>query len=201
MRNSEVAKLLYDISELLELSGENIFKIRAYSRAARTIEGSTEDIEKIAKEKRLEEIPGVGEAIARKIEEYLNTGKLGFYEDLKKQVPQELHELVQIPGIGPKTVQYLHKELGIKSVKELEKAAKEHRLRRISHFGAVKEENLIKSIERYRHRSTRLPLGTALPLVNEIVDVLRISRSIFELWIAIHLAHLYSISQVQKNTI
>jgi len=114
MRNSEVARLLYDISELLELSGENVFKIRAYSRAARTIEGSTEDIEKVSNEKRLEEIPGVGEAIALKIEEYLNTGKLGFYEDLKKQVPQELHELVQIPGIGPKTVQYLHKELGIK---------------------------------------------------------------------------------------
>jgi DNA polymerase (family 10) len=177
MRNSEVARLLYDISELLELSGENIFKIRAYSRAARTIEGSTEDIEKVSKEKRLEEIPGVGEAIALKIEEYLKTGKLGFYEDLKKQVPQELHELVQIPGIGPKTVQYLHKELGIKSVKELEKAAKEHRLRRISHFGAVKEENLLKSIERYRHRSTRLPLGTALPLVKEIVDLLKKSRS------------------------
>ena len=178
MRNSEVARLLYDISELLELSGENIFKIRAYSRAARTIEGSTEDIEKIAKEKRLEEIPGVGVAIARKIEEYLTTGKLGFYEDLKKQVPQELHELIQIPGIGPKTVQYLHKELGIKSVKELEKAAKEHRLRRISHFGAVKEDNLLKSIERYRHRSMRLPLGTALPLVQEIVDLLNKSRSI-----------------------
>jgi len=178
MRNSEVVRLLYDISELLELSGENIFKIRAYSRAARTIEGITEDIEKIANDQRLEEIPGVGETIARKIEEYLKTGKLGFYEDLKKQVPQELHELIQIPGIGPKTVQYLHKELGIKSVKELEKAAKEHRLRRISHFGAVKEENLLKSIERYRHRSTRIPLGTALPLVKEIVDILKKSKSI-----------------------
>ncbi|GFO96642.1 phP C-terminal domain-containing protein [groundwater metagenome] len=178
MRNSEVAKLLYDISELLELSGENIFKIRAYSRAARTIEGSTEDIEKIAKEKRLEEIPGVGEAIAGKIEEYLATGKLGFYEELKKQVPQGLHELLQIPGIGPKTVQYLHKELGIKSVEELEKAVKEHRLRRISHFGAAKEKNLIKSIERYRRRSTRIPLGTALPLVKEIVDLLKKSKYI-----------------------
>jgi DNA polymerase (family 10) len=178
MRNSEVARLLYDISEQLELSGENIFKIRAYSRAARTIEGSTEDIEKIAREKRLEEIPGVGEAIARKIEEYLTTGKLRFYEELKKQVPQELHELVQIPGIGPKTVQYLHKGLGIKSVMELEKAAKEHRLRRISHFGEVKEENLLKSIERYRHRSTRIPLGTAIPLVKEIVNLLNKSGSI-----------------------
>ena len=173
MRNSEVSRLLYDISEMLELSGENIFKIRAYSRAARTIEGITEDIVKIAKEKRLEEIPGVGEAIASKIEEYLATGKLVFYEDLKKQVPTELHELMQIPGIGPKTVQYLHKELGIKSVKELKKAAREHRLRRISHFGAVKEENLLKSIERYRHRSTRIPLGTALPIVKEIADILK----------------------------
>jgi DNA polymerase (family 10) len=173
MRNSEVAQLLYNISELLEITGENLFKIRAYAKAAKTIEGTTEDIEKIAQKKRLEEIPGVGSSIAEKIEEYLATGKLEFYEELKKQVPQELHELLKIPGIGPKTLQLLHKELGIKSVEELENAAKEHRLRRLSHFGVTKEENIIKAIERYRQRSTRIPLGTALPLVKEIVDALK----------------------------
>jgi DNA polymerase (family 10) len=162
MRNSEVAQLLYNISELLEITGENLFKIRAYAKAAKTIEGTTEDIEKIAQKKRLEEI-----------QEYLATGKLEFYEELKKQVPQELHELLKIPGIGPKTLQLLHKELGIKSVEELENAAKEHRLRRLSHFGVTKEENIIKAIERYRQRSTRIPLGTALPLVKEIVDALK----------------------------
>lgn len=173
MRNSEVAGLLYNISELLEIKGENVFKIRAYSKAARALEGLTGDIEKIAQEKKLKEIPGVGESIAEKIEEYLSTGKLEFYEELKKQVPEELHELLKIPGIGPKTLQYLHKELGIKSVEELEKAAKEHRLRRLPHFGETKEENIIKAIERYRQRSTRIPLGTALPLAKEMVEALK----------------------------
>jgi DNA polymerase (family 10) len=173
MRNAEVAQLLYNISELLEIKGENTFKIRAYAKAARAIEGTTEDIEKIAKEKRLKEIPGVGESIAEKIGEYLSEGKLEFYEELKNQVPKELHELLQIPGIGPKTLQFLHRELGIKSVEELEKAAKEHRLRRLPRFGETKEENIIKAIERYRQRSTRIPLGIALPLAKEMVEALR----------------------------
>ena len=178
MRNAEVAGVLYNISELLEIKGENTFKIRAYAKAARAIEGTTEDIEKIAHEKRLKDIPGVGESIAMKIGEYLATGRLQYYEDLKKQVPEELHELLQIPGIGPKTMQFLNKELGIKSVEELERAAKEHRLRRLAHFGETKEENILKAIERYRQRSTRIPLGTALPLVKEIVRALKKSGTI-----------------------
>ncbi len=173
MRNAEVAGVLYNISELLEIKGENTFKIRAYAKAARAVEGTTEDIEKIAHENRLKDIQGVGESIALKIGEYLATGRLQYYEELKKQVPEELHELLQIPGIGPKTLQYMNKELGIKSVKELERAAKEHRLRRLAHFGETKEENILKSIERYRQRSTRIPLGTALPLVKEIVGALK----------------------------
>ncbi len=173
MRNNEIAGLLYNISELLEIRGENPFKIRAYVKAARAIEGMSEDIEKVAMENRLEEIPGVGEAIATKLEEYLATGKLEYYEELKKQVPSGLHELLRIPGIGPKTLKFLHEELGIKSIEELEKAAKAHRLRRLSHFGETKEENILKAIERYRQRSTRIPLGTALPLAREIVEGLK----------------------------
>lgn len=173
MRNSDVASLLYDISELLEIKGENPFKIRAYTKAARAIEGMVEDIEKVAAEKRLKEIPGVGESIAEKIGEYLTSGKIEFYEELLKTVPRELQELLKIPGIGPKTVQFLYSELGIKSTDELEKAARHHMLRRLKGFGATKEENIIKAIERYRQRSTRIPLGTALPLVKEIVDELK----------------------------
>ncbi len=173
MRNVEVAQLLYNISELLEIKGENAFKIRSYAKAARAIEGTSEDIEKIASEKKLKVIPGVGESIAKKIEEYLAAGKLEYYEELKKQVPGELHELLKIPGIGPKTLQFLHKDLRISNVEELEKAAREHSLRRHSPFGPIKEENIIKAIERYRQRSTRIPLGTALPLVKEIVESLK----------------------------
>jgi DNA polymerase (family 10) len=172
MRNREVAGLLYNISELLEITGENPFKIRAYAKAARAIEGMSEDIEKVAGEKKLKEIPGVGEAIAAKLEEYMATGKLGYYDQLKNRVPAGLHELLKIPGIGPKTLKFLYENLGIKSIEELEKAAKGHRLKRLPHFGVTKEENILRSIERYRQRSTRIPLGIALPLAREITELL-----------------------------
>ncbi len=173
MRNAEVAAVLYDISELLEIKGENIFKVRAYAKAARAVEGMIEDIEEVASRKKLTEIPGVGESIAEKIEEYLKTGTIGQYKELLMQVPVELHELLKIPGVGPKTAQLLHKKLGVKNVDDLEKAAKQHRIRRLEGFGAKKEENILSSIERYRQRSTRIPLGTALPVARKIVEFLK----------------------------
>ncbi len=171
-RNLELAQLLYDISELLEITGENPFKIKAYARAARVIE-NIEDIEDIASQNRLEEIPGIGKGIAEKIKEYLRTGKIEFYEQLKEKVPEELHELLRINGIGAKTVQLLNKKLGIKSISELEEAARHHRLRRLEGFGATKEENIIKAIERYKLRSTRIPLSIALPLARDILNALK----------------------------
>lgn len=173
MRNAEVAAVLYDISELLEIKGENIFKVRAYAKAARAIEGMTEDIEEVASRKKLTEIPGVGESIAEKIEEYLKTGKIEQYRELLKQVPVELHELLKIPGVGPKTAQLLHEKLGVKSVDDLERAAKQHRIRRLAGFGVKKEENILSAVERYRQRSARIPLGTALPLARKIVEFLK----------------------------
>lgn len=173
MRNAEVAALLYSISELLELKGENTFKVRAYARAARAIEGMMEDIEDVAARGSLREIPGVGESIDWKIEEYLSTGKSGYYEELLGQVPAELHGLMKIPGIGHKTALLLNEKLGVRTIDELEGAAKQHRIRRIAGFGAKKEENIIKAIERYRQRSTRIPLGTALPLAGRIIEALK----------------------------
>lgn len=173
MRNAEVAGILYDISELLEIKGENIFKVRAYAKAARAIEGMTEDIEEVAARGKLTEIPGVGESIAEKIEEYLKTGRIEQYKELLKQVPVELHELLKIPSVGPKTAQLLHEKLGVKNIDDLEKAAKQHRIRRLAGFGAKKEENILSAIERYRQRSTRIPLGTALPLARKVVGFLK----------------------------
>ncbi|VVB91868.1 phosphatase YcdX [uncultured archaeon] len=173
MRNAEVAGVLYDISELLELKGENIFKVRAYAKAARAIEGMTEDIEEVAARGKLTEIPGVGESIAEKIEEYLKTGKIEQYKELLMHLPVELHELLKIPGVGPKTAQLLYEKLGVKSEDDLEKAAKQHRIRRLEGFGAKKEENILSAIERYRQRSTRIPLGTALPLARKIMEFLK----------------------------
>jgi len=85
----------------------------------------------------------------------------------------ELHELLKIPGVDPKTAQLLHEKLEVKNVDDLEKAAKQHRIRRLAGFGAKKEENILSAIERYRQRSTRIPLGTALPVARKIVEFLK----------------------------
>ncbi|MBI2670721.1 hypothetical protein HYX18_01975 [Candidatus Woesearchaeota archaeon] len=101
MRNLEVAKILYKIADILEFQGIE-FKPVAYRRAASSVESLSEDIEKLYEEKKLEEIPGVGKNIAEKIAEIIKTGKLKYYEELKKQVPIDLDELMKIPEIGPK---------------------------------------------------------------------------------------------------
>lgn len=173
MRNREVANLLYEMAELLELHAENRFKIIAYGRAARAIESLKEDIEQVCREGRLDSIPGVGTSIAQKIEEYLRTGKIQAHQDLLKETPHGLAELLNIPGLGPKTIFMLHEKLGIANLDELEKAAKEHRIRRLPRMGPTSEKNILKGIERYRKRSTRILLSAAEPVVEEILEYLK----------------------------
>jgi len=160
------------MAELLELHAENRFKIIAYSRAARAIESLTEDIEQVCRDGRLEGIPGVGKAIAEKIKEYLRTGRIQSHQDLLADTPQGLAELLQISGLGPKTVFMLHEKLDITNLDELEKAAREHRIRRLPRMGVVREKNILKSIERYRKRSNRILYSTAESIVDEILTYL-----------------------------
>ena len=172
VKNREIAGILYQMAELLELHAENRFKIIAYSRAARAIESLTEDIEQVCRDGRLEGIPGVGKAIAEKIKEYLRTGRIQSHQDLLADTPQGLAELLQISGLGPKTVFMLHEKLDITNLDELEKAAREHRIRRLPRMGVVREKNILKSIERYRKRSNRILYSTAEPIVDEILTYL-----------------------------
>jgi DNA polymerase (family 10) len=160
------------MAELLELHAENRFKIIAYSRAARAIESLKEDIVKVCREKRLQSIPGVGKAIAQKVEEYLRTGKIESHQELLAQTPSGLSELLKISGLGPKTIFMLHEKLNITDLNELEKAAQEHRIRRLPRMGETREKNILKSIERYRKRSVRILYSTAEPIVNEILAYL-----------------------------
>ena len=159
---------MYHIAELLELKGENTFKIRAYNKAARAVESLSTDIQEIYAAEELESIPGVGSAIAEKIGEYLKNGRLGYYDDLCKEIPAGLSEMLKIPGLGPKTVQLVYQKLSITDLNTLEQAARSHRLRRLPGFGQTKEKNIIKAIERYRQRSGRIPFGKAYGLVDEI---------------------------------
>jgi DNA polymerase (family 10) len=173
VKNREVANILNEMAELLELHAENRFKIIAYGKAARIIESLKEDVEQICREGRLDSIPGVGKAIAQKVEEYLRTGKIQAHQDLLKDTPPGQAELLQISGLGPKTIFMLHEKLNISNLDELEKAAREHRIRRLPRMGATSEKNILKAIERYRKRSTRIPYYVAEPIVDRILEHLK----------------------------
>jgi len=174
MKNSEVAKVFQDIADLLELKGENVFKIRAYQKAARAIEHYPRELEAMIEEgEDLESIPGVGEAIAKKTAEMVTTGKLAYYEKLKAEFPQGITNLLDIPGIGPKTANKLSSELGISSADELEQAINDGRVAKLFRLGEKSAENILHQIEALRRKDQRIPIGEALPIVEEIIAALR----------------------------
>jgi DNA polymerase (family 10) len=146
MDKKEVAAILNDIGTALELKGENPFKVRSYYNAARNIETIGEDINPLAKEDRLREIPGVGESIAEKIKELLATGKMKYYEDLQKELPEGLFEMLRIPGMGPKKIKAIWDELGITDVAALEYACHENRIAALPHFGERSQEKILEGI-------------------------------------------------------
>ena len=174
MKNSDVAKIFQDIADLLELKGENVFKIRAYQKAARAIEYHPRELEAMIDEgEDLQSIPGVGEAIAKKAAELVTTGKLGYYENLKGEFPQGITNLLDVPGIGPKTANKLSSELGISSVDELERAINDGRVAGLFRLGERTADNILHQIQALRRKDQRIPIGEALPIVDEIIAALR----------------------------
>ncbi len=170
MRNLEVAQILYKIADILELQDVK-FKPQAYRRAARSIESLEEDIETV---RDLESIPGIGEAISKKIREILETGKLEYLEKLKKEIPEGLEQLIALPEIGPKTAQFLASQ-GITSIETLEKALEDHKLQKMKGFGPKTEENLRRSIQLYKFQKERKLLGHVLPLCRRLEKMLAAS--------------------------
>ncbi|MBM4452818.1 MAG: PHP domain-containing protein, partial [Chloroflexi bacterium] len=174
MKNTEIAKVFQDIADLLEIKGENPFKIRAYQRAARTIDHLPKEIEIMLDEgEDLQRIPGVGEAIAKKTTELITTGKLKYYEELKAEFPEGITGLLEIPGVGPKTAKKLSAELGITSVDALEQAIKDGHVAHLFRLGDKTADNILQQIQALRRKDQRIPLGEALPVVDEILDALR----------------------------
>ncbi len=176
MINLDMARIFDEIADILELKGANPFKIRAYRRAARTIETLAQDLKVIAERggvSELKKIPGVGEGIAKKILEIAKTGDCKTHRALREEVPAGLLELLAIPRVGPKTIAKVHDEIGISSIEQLEEAAKSHKLERISGLGAKIEENILKGIEQYRRYKGRKLLSEALPRAESIVHELK----------------------------
>lgn len=168
MTNWEVAQIFLEIAELLDILGENPFKSRAYRKAARVLQNTPLEVEQLARDGRLKEIPGIGAALEGKIKELVATGKLRYYEELKKKVPQGLREMLRIPGVGAKTVQLLYRNLNITSLDELVAAAREQRLRQLPGIGKKTEEAILKGIEWVRRREKRWPLHFASAVAGEI---------------------------------
>jgi DNA polymerase (family 10) len=172
MKNNEVANVFQDIADFLEMKGEIPFKVRAYQKAVRSIEHLPVELEQLMKEGKLREVPGVGEAIAKKITELLTTGRLEYYDKLRAEFPEGVISLLDIPGIGPKTAVKLSTELGIRSVEELETAILEGRVARLFRFGDKAAENILRHLQSLRTKERRIPIGVALPLVEDIMAAL-----------------------------
>ena len=173
MKNVEVARLFELMADLLEIRGDNPFRIRAYRRAAQSVEGTGEDIEAIGRAGRLASIPGVGKDLADKIEEYLRTGRMKDIDSLQEEVPRGVVELMNVPGVGPKTAKLFYDKAGVKDVAALEELAKAGRLRGLPGIQAKTEANILKAVGFIRKSQERMPLGRAFPLAHEISGVLQ----------------------------
>jgi len=170
--NKDLANIFYKMSAIYEFIGDE-WRARAYQRAAHIVEDLPDDIRNYIKEGKLYSIKGIGASIASKIEEYIRDKKIKKYEELKKLIPEDFIELIDLPGIGPKSLKKIYDELGIKTKEELIKALKDGRVEQLSGFGSKKVENMLKAIETYEAKKRRMLLWDALNLSRYIESELR----------------------------
>jgi DNA polymerase (family 10) len=173
MDKSAVADVLESIATLLELQGENPFKVRAYANGARAVSGLEEDLATLVAENRLEKVKGIGDALAKKVGELVKTGRLEYYEELKKNTEPGLLAIMEVPGLGPKKIKALHDELGVRSVEELEAACHRHDVAKLSGFGAKSEQKILQGIEQRRSYSALHRQADVLPLALAMIERLR----------------------------
>ncbi|MDI3534566.1 MAG: polymerase [Thermosediminibacterales bacterium] len=172
MKNLELSWMFSEIADLLEIKGENPFKIRTYRKAANVLMNLPIKIEKLYEEKKLMDIPGIGKALASKIQEYLETGKCEFYDKIKKEVSPDLRELLKIPGLGPKKIKIIIDNLDVKNIDDLEIAAKTKKLRELPGMGSKTEFNILRAIRMFREKQKTIPMGVGLPFAEAIVKIL-----------------------------
>ena len=182
IKNSEIAKLFRDIADLLDVKGENPFRVRAYRKASLLIESLPEPLYAIAEGegRDLTDFQGIGKDLAGKIRELLETGSLGYFEELKKEVPITLTEVMQLEGFGPRKAASVFHELGVETVDQLEKAIKAGKLEALEGFGRKTSEKVLKSIESYRSRLGRFKFSDAEEYVEDLLVYLKEVRDVVD---------------------
>src|SRR3977135_3781751 len=165
--------MLSRVADLLEIRGDTFFKIRAYREAVRQLDNLTTEVEEMIKEGRLKDVPGIGEAIEKKIVAYVTTGRRGFLTRLEAEVPPALLEITRVPGLGPRTAKDIYDTLGILSLDELEQAARTHRLLSVRGIKAKTEENILKGIAMLKRTEGRIYFPEAWILADSLLTTLR----------------------------
>ncbi|MDD4606726.1 MAG: DNA polymerase/3'-5' exonuclease PolX [Patescibacteria group bacterium] len=172
MKNSEVAEIFYQLADILEILNDNQFKIKAYRRAAQIIESLSQDIQDLYKKNELQKIAGIGRAVNDKTGEIIQTGTCQELKKLIKKVPRGVVELLQLEGLGPKTVSFLYNNFKIKNIQDLKKFIQKKGLRDLKGFGQKTEENILKAIDFYQHHQQSFLLGEAFYIAQDIKNQL-----------------------------
>jgi DNA polymerase (family 10) len=184
VRNAEVAAMLNRVADLLEIKGENFYKIRAYRQAVRQLDNLTIEVEDLIRSRHLKDVPGIGEAIEKKIVEYVTTGQLEFLNRLEVEVPPALLVLERVPGVGPRTAKDIYDALGILTLDQLEDAARSHRLLAVRGIKARSEENILKGIAMLRRTEGRRFFPEAWILADSLLSSLRATTGVLRAEIA-----------------
>jgi len=185
-KNSEIGNIFYEIADILEMQGI-AWKPRAYRQAAQSLESLKDDVELLYQKEgieRLEQIPNIGKALAKKIVEYIKTGKIKEHQRLLKTIPKHIRELMKIPGLGAKRIKKLNETLKIRTIKDLEKAAKLGKIRNISGFGEKSEKDILEAIQIFKASLERIPLQKAEEQANKIISQLRDIKEIEQIEVA-----------------
>jgi DNA polymerase (family 10) len=172
MRNLEIAFIFNQIADLLEIQGANPFRVRAYRRAAVNVEGLADNIETLVLNGTLRGVPGIGEDLAAKIEEYIDCGAIQFHDQLKQDVPPILARMVEIPSVGPKTAKQIYDTCKVQTIEELEALCKTDKLLSVHGFKQKTLDNILRGIEIYRRKRGSYLLGRTVPIATQICQYL-----------------------------
>lgn len=173
MNNADVAAALTEVAELLELKNESGFRIRAYENAAKALGNQTEDVRTLVASGGLVKIKGIGSGIAKTIEELLSTGHIVYLDELRSAFPEGVRRLMSVPGVGPSLARRVYEELGVSNLDELRAAAEDGRLALLPGLGEKSAQNVLRAMERVNKQESRVSIGKAVPVVEELMAVLR----------------------------